>query len=116
MPEITDKTQIKELVIVTPYGNRYRVDTRGRIASSQWGHSDDWIMVGIYPTHPFVRNWKHLIRFEDLTEERIKQLDLRYKNGHPRYTVVDLDHGTRRVWGNTAHHGIKYMYWDEVVD
>lgn len=25
-----------------------------------------------------------------------------YKNGNPQWTVLDLDHGTRRCWGNRS--------------
>ena len=39
-----------------------------------------------------------------------KKPTLLYKNGHPRYTVVDLDHGTTRIWSNTVHHGIKAIW------
>ena len=32
-------------------------------------------------------------------EEALNIEDWKYKNGNPKYTVVDLDHGTRRTWG-----------------
>ena len=68
----------KELIIYTPNGDRYSVDTRGRIKNKHLvGHSDAWIMVGIYPTHPFMRNWKHLIPFEDLTPEKVRELEFK---------------------------------------
>jgi len=96
----------KLLHIFTPYGKQYVVDGEGRINGS-----DAWRLVGLFPTHPFVRNWAHLIPFEDLTPEKIKGLQFRYKNGNPRYTVIDVDHGTVRQWGNTRHHGVHSMWY-----
>lgn len=30
----------------------------------------------------------------------LDEIQLQYKNGKPQYTVRDLDHGTRRQWGD----------------
>jgi hypothetical protein len=40
--------------------------------------------------------------------ERLPNLTLLYKNGSPQYTIVDLDHGTRRYWGD----GVISLYFE----
>lgn len=42
-----------------------------------------------------------------ITQEWLNTHPLLYKNGNPRYTVLDLDYGTRREWGSTKYHGIR---------
>ena len=29
--------------------------------------------------------------------------DWKFKNGNPKYTIVDKDHGTKRIWGGTSN-------------
>jgi hypothetical protein len=95
--------------IETPYGNRYRIHTGGMIERTDmpFTPSDSWRLLGI----------RHVTRREsyslnEITPELVGSLPWTYKNGNPQYTVVDLDHGTRRVWGNTKHHGIRRIYFD----
>jgi hypothetical protein len=96
------------LNIVTPYGDRYKVDEQGRIN----GH-DKWRFLGIASTHGFAFG-KMVLPYEDMTPAIVKATQWRYRtSGNPRFTVVDLDHGTRRVWGNTAHHGIRSAWYSE---
>ena len=92
----------------TPYGDHYVVNERGELAKNNDKHfGSQWLFLGIQHVE---RN--EFIPIEDLTPERVKQLELRYKNGKPQYTVKDLDHGTPRLWGNTASRGIADIYFD----
>lgn len=103
------------LHIITPYGNHYKVNAQGQIIREHWDKngtflppSEGWKFLGIQP----VRNTYGYIPFKQITPEFLKTLDVLYKNGNPKYTVVDLDHGTTRVWGNTKVHGIKHIYFE----
>lgn len=103
--------------VTTPHGAMYRihVDT-GRLTyhrrhdesgSRMVQGSHQWVILGISYTDQ---------RFGGLITGGLTALfelatlppgDLLYRNGKPRYTLVDLDHGTRRTHGNTEHHGIQ---------
>lgn len=92
------------LTITTPYGNRYVVHENGDIQRTNLEHkpSGEWKMLGIKA----VRGGA-IIPLRQITLEWLAAHPLLYQNGHPRYTICDLDHGTRREWGNTKYHGIK---------
>lgn len=97
--------------IFTPYGSHYRVDNEGRFIVDG-KPSKGWKFLGI-------RHVKETTRFVPFkTLKQVKSI-LKgdfiwlYKNGHPRWTVEDLDCGTTRTWGNTKYHGIKIMYWSK---
>ena len=97
---------MEKLVITTPYGNRYIVHVNGDIQLTDMVHtpSGQWKLLGIQHVK---RN--EFIPLADIPA-RLNDIDLRYKNGNPQYTGVDLDHGSRRTWGNTKYHGIKTIY------
>jgi len=90
--------------ITTPYGSRYLVNDQAQIQRLDQHHtpSDSWTLVGVTPTHPF-QFARTVIPFDQLHTIT----DWTYKNGNPRYTLVDCDHGTVRYWGNTEYHGIR---------
>lgn len=112
------------LHIRTPYGDSYVVNAKGFIARENTRQfSGQWKLVGIgrtnrvhiTPTKPgckIVPIPPVYLSFAEITPEALKGLQLSYKNGNPRYTVHDLDHGTRRVWGNTKYHGIAAIWFD----
>ena len=94
--------------IRTPYGDNFVVDLEtGNMTHDKYGQ-----------TPHFSGGWKfrglcHVKRNQMIRLETIKAnpaildtLNIRYKNGHPQYTVADLDYGTSRVWGNTTVHGV----------
>lgn len=98
------------LHILTPYGSHYKVDKNGNIIRTDikdFEPSGDWKFVGISHVK---QNW--IIPFEELTKERLNNLNILWKNGNPQWTVRDLDHGTTREWGNTKYHGIKSIWFD----
>ena len=93
------------ITIQTPIGNSYMIDSEGRI-----NQSSQWIMLGLVKTNG---GGQLEIKFGDLTAEWLQSHSLRFKNGHPRYTICDMDHGTRRIWGNTVYHGVKTICFEE---
>lgn len=93
----------KLIGITTPYGDKYIIDSKGRIMTkNNRVFSNTWIFRGIH----HVRNIE-FIPFELLTAEYVAGLDLLYKNGNPQYTGCDKDHGTCRMWSSSIQHGIK---------
>jgi len=99
------------LNIDTPYGDHYKVDSNGniiRMDMPDFKPSGEWRMLGI--TH-VKRNYT--IPLNCITPQLLKGLILLWKNGKPQWTILDYDHGTKRVWGNTKYHGIKRLYFTE---
>lgn len=107
------------LVITTPRYDRYYVDENGYITRDiQYTNqsppvrtkpSGGWEMVGVRHVHKNI-----FIPLSELTQGKIDSIQWRYKNGNPQYTVVDCVHGTRREWGNTRCHGIKWIHRDDL--
>lgn len=89
-----------------PNGDRYRIHPGGKIQRMDqpgFKPSATWLMLGLSDVRSNGRlDW----RFYDLTPAWLAAHPLCDRNGKPRYTVCDLDHGTRRTWGNTEHHGV----------
>lgn len=98
----------KILVIITPIYEVYEVNEKGMIKSDRADFSSTWLFKGIRSVKS-----NEFIPFERITPEVLSGLQLLYKNQNPRYTVVDLDHGTRRIWGNTKYNGIAGLYFKE---
>lgn len=100
---------MKSLHITTPYGRHYVVDSERNFIKSENGtFSPDgtWKMLGVERIGPF--NTLRFIPFNvfwGMVEEG--RVEWKFKNGKPRYTVRDLDHGTMRVWGNWNCHGVR---------
>jgi hypothetical protein len=90
------------LTITTPYGKTYTITDNGDISYTGLEPSGQWKLLGIKPCYG-----GGFIPLANITQAWLDAHPLLYKNGNPRYTGVDLDHGTRREWGNTKHHGIK---------
>jgi hypothetical protein len=92
--------------LATPYGAYYTIMDGGEIQRDDGANraSEQWRILGIQHVKR-----REFIPFADLAR-RLPDLELRYKNGAPQWTVRDFDHGTMRVWGNTHAHGIKHLY------
>jgi hypothetical protein len=102
------------LHITTPYGKHYIVNDEGMITQEGRSFSGQWRMVGLAYTGPGFRAGKRFMDFEELTPEVIKNLNYRYPtSGNPKYTIIDFDHGTLRLWGNTQYHGVHSMWIEE---
>ena len=95
--------------ITTPYGTYYDIDKKGNVVRHSNGlnkikssekEKATWRIIGMTSTHPFA----------SLNVQQLKENDLLYKNGHPRFTIVDIDHGTTRVHSNSKVHGIKRIF------
>ena len=95
------------LILSTPYGNTYKIHDNGNIErlDMKFAPSGHWKFLGICHTK---RN--EFISFEKLKTMNLREFKWLYKNGHPQWTVKDLDHGSTRLWGNTHYHGIKVIY------
>jgi len=93
----------------TPYGDHYDVTASGniiRLDQPDFEPSGQWKLVGLR----HVKRTTEFIRFERIAEWLKTKPELTFKNGKPQYTVVDYDHGSRRVWGNTQYHGVRGIY------
>lgn len=101
---------MKYLEIGTPYGDCYIVNEQGYITQDRYGvkpcFSGSWIMKGVIRVNTSCRL---AISLQELFEMDLDSVQWRYKNGNPRFTVMDVDHGTTRAWGNTKYHGIRYI-------
>jgi hypothetical protein len=95
----------KRLIVVRPNGDRYTID----LETGWINGSAQWIFSGIR----HVKRTRDFIPRKNIPAWLEKNPDLLWKNRNPQWTVQDKDHGTTRIWGNTRHHGIKYMYLSE---
>jgi hypothetical protein len=95
-------TPLAEHYLIDKDFNIIRTDIKGFKASGQWKLLGLALVTGNSITIPAakIKAWLKLKK------------PLLYKNGHPRYTIVDLDHGTLRIWGNTVYHGIQKIWED----
>jgi len=98
------------LNILTPYGDHYKIDENANIIRTDiegFKPSERWKFLGL--TH-VKRN--DFIPFNVITPKFLETFNPCWKNGNPQWTVVDLDCGTTRSWGNTKVHGIKKLWFD----
>ncbi len=108
----------KYYFLYTKYGTGFAIDQKGRIKYYKTGDklntsdpynnfSDNWRVLGIKHTKKnlFI-SWDKVMELIDKEEEP----EWLYKTTqNPQWTIVDLDYGTTRVWGNTKAHGIWYI-------
>ena len=100
----------KMLHIRTPAGKVYVVSAKGELAAVGVPYSGDWLFLGL----KHVRH-NRVIHINELTEDFIDEVfrfHLKYKNGNPQYTIIDNDHGTVRVWGNTKYNGVSSLWYE----
>ncbi len=85
------------LTIYTTFGKTYKVNEKGQIMRTdmRFTPSGTWVLLGIQ----HVKATNTFIPISELTPENIKSISLLYKNGNPKFTMVDKDNGTKRVWG-----------------
>ncbi len=97
--------------ISTPFDDEYQLDKDGYVikfsngldlTNSPKSHIEDWQVLGIVELKPF-GNIDGLIPLS----EAVGIDNYSFKNGNPKYTIIDLDHGTKRVIGNTKYHGVR---------
>lgn len=87
---------------VTADGNIIRLDIPGFKASGQWR------LTGIEST----LGRREYIPFDEIENWLKTKPTFLFKNGEPRYTIRDFDHGSIRVWGN----GIAFIWPYEVTE
>ncbi len=94
------------LIISTPHkGEAYRIEDNGAIVRLDvpgFKSSGQWLMLGLVR----VNSTRLAVSRLGITREWLDANPLRYKNGKPRYTIRDYDHGTTRDHGNTVAHGV----------
>ena len=97
------------LHLLTPYGDHYKIDNGNIIRTDIEGFklSGNWKLLGLSHVK---RN--EFIPTNKITPEFLKDFNPKWKNGNPQWTVIDLDHGTTRKWGNTKYHGIQSLWFD----
>lgn len=62
--------------------------------------SKSWQCLGFQIVNNFGHTTKVMSCLEFYNALKHNKASLFYKNGKARFRVLDLDHGTRRVWGN----------------
>jgi hypothetical protein len=89
----------------TPREN-YLINAQGEItrAACDWQYSGKWIVLAMVRHNNFGRTVE-FIRFADWSDA-IKRLDAMpegsgwyHNNGKSKWRLLDLDHGTKRLWG-----------------
>lgn len=95
------------LTITTQSGKIYKVNSDQQIIRTDMSlrPTDEWLFAGILPTN--TTRLKRVVNYQSLKVSL--PTALKYKNGKPRYNVVDVDHGTIRVWSD----GITNLQWSE---
>jgi hypothetical protein len=97
--------------VITRYRDVYELSESGAVIKYNGNGLDksnasetdlnSWIITGLRELKPF-GNLGNLISLQDASK-----LDtFRFKNGNPKYTMQDLDHGTVRIHGNCRVHGV----------
>lgn len=81
--------------------NYYKVDDQGQIIVPGLPASGSWKILGAVE----MDNFGHNVRFFDLQTilNAPESIPWKFKNGKQRVHILDLDHGTQRVWMNPAH-------------
>lgn len=88
--------------------NKYAIYTEGDVYPVL--EKDGQYYIGVPGTGHFSGQWKFLGVRERLKnsrtiikpEDALKITDWKFKNGSPKYQVVDLDHGSVRTWAGTS--------------
>jgi hypothetical protein len=83
--------------ITTRNRNSYRIHDDGAIEriDGQWKpDASRWRLIGILPINAY--HPERMIPLRDIDTIT----DWTYKNGKPRFTGIDVDHGTTRAWGD----------------
>jgi hypothetical protein len=77
--------------------------------------SGQWLFRGLAYTGPGWKWGKTAVYFEDITPKKLEELKpILYRTSrNPRYTVMDTDHGTNRIWGNG--NGVTSIWFEEEV-
>ena len=94
-----------KMYLRTKCGDQYHILENGdivRLDQKDFQPSGQWKMLGIH----------HVKRNEFIPLNFIEpdaNFPWTYKNGNPQWTVVDVDRGTRRIWGNTKYDGIETL-------
>lgn len=98
------------LILVDDNGDAYRVNQEGMMTQKKnKDFSGGWRFVGLAD----IKYGRTVLKFEDIDEKKLKEFmdaGILYKNRKPKFTVIDNDHGTTRVWGK----GLNHMYIEKI--
>ena len=94
----------KFIILYTESSKSYLVNEKMEItqynsncALDQHKFSGQWIFKGLVTR----LHGNNLINAKQLFEKTvIDDINFTFKNGNPRFTVLDIDHGTTRSWGD----------------
>lgn len=88
---------MKKDYIVWERNGYYKLFKDGRIQKPDGYMSDGklWEFVGLLEKKPYGKTGFVISRGEVF---KMEEKDFYYKNGKPKFYVVDIDHGTRRIW------------------
>lgn len=98
--------------IVTKSRHWYETDAWGCVlrcdnglnkVGSSMRERNSWRFLGLVPIDNFGRVGRMIFLDEAAA---MPDGELLYKNGKPKYTLVDVDHGTRRLHGNHLYNGV----------
>ena len=84
-------------------GNRYlRLYPNGQLADDKVTPSDNWRIIGAVT----LNNFGNVTRQYSLDEilEDPQAIQWQHKNGNQKTHVLDIDHGTKRLWGSPTHY------------
>jgi hypothetical protein len=85
---------------------RFKVNNKNLLCRyADNSYSGGWRFVGVVKQLPFGRLGP-IIPPEKVLEIK----DWLFKNGKPKYRVIDIDHGTVRVWVSPNSQGVKSIY------
>ena len=103
--------------VTTPYGDRYLVNCHtGRLVylrrdGGRVEGSTQWRITGIARTGPGFAFGQPIPGGLQALADLVGRDDLRYKRSRaPKYTLMDLNRGTRRIHGNPKYHGIASVH------
>jgi len=110
---------MKYLHIYTPGGTHYACLMRnGNVVKyGQHRFPEDhstWKIAGLERIKAF--NNLEFIPLERIPELLKSGEPLKFKNGKPRFTVRDVDHGTARVWCNWNIRGVSKLWISDTIE
>lgn len=88
------------------YGAEYlKLHDDGRIERpGRFGPSDTWKILGAVR----LNNFGHEVERFTLRDVLTTTIRWKHKNGTQRVHILDLDHGTQRMWGTPGHEVIDF--------
>lgn len=92
------------LIVSMKYVIEYYINENAEIYRKDFGPSKQWIFRGIAKYDNFGNERKRISAEELLamSPNEVNSIDWNCKNGKGKWHVLDIDHGTYRIWGNPS--------------